>query len=331
MARWHQIGGSGRGGISGSSSCLPRATRGSAASAAGAAASSRSSRCSSRRSSSSSSPPPRSPAAAILDSTCSLDDLRPLSLGVELVPLRRQRQPPRRRPVGDEPSAAAALEDVAVAPAGDRRDRGRALLAARRARHPGHRARALDRPDERPDRAGRLDALAAARPQPLHRQPAEDVLPEDQGGVPRGQALRADAGQVRAERAEADSRRVPQRGVLRPSRVRRRGRGGDVLLEERLQAQPPPSCAHRRPAAGADDVRPARQPPVRPRSAQRRAAGDAEERLHHPRAVQDRPEETARAQAGAPLHDAPAAELLRLGDAAAPRRATAGRRSSAAG
>ena len=58
------------------------------------------------------------------------------------------------------------------------------------------------------------------------------------------------------------SRGVSQRGVLRPPRVRRRGRGADVLLEERVGAQPQPGGAPRRSAAGADDVRPARQSPT---------------------------------------------------------------------
>ena len=91
---------------------------------------------------------------------------------LELVPLRVRRQPARRDPVGDEPPAARAREDVAVAAEGDGRDRGQPLLAARRARLPGNRARALQGRQRGAHRRGRLDDHAAARPQPLHRQAA---------------------------------------------------------------------------------------------------------------------------------------------------------------
>src|SRR3954464_1524041 len=47
---------------------------------------------------------------------------------LELVPLRGRREPARRGRVEDEPAAAAARQDVAVAAEGDGGDRGRSLL-----------------------------------------------------------------------------------------------------------------------------------------------------------------------------------------------------------
>ena len=52
--------------------------------------------------------------------------------------------------------------------AGDRRDRGRALLQAQGRRLRGHHPRRGQERDRAQDRAGRLDADDAARPQPLH-------------------------------------------------------------------------------------------------------------------------------------------------------------------
>ncbi len=117
--------------------------------------------------------------------------------------------------------------------------------------------------------------------------------------------------------AEADPRRLPQRGLLRAARVRRRGGRADVLLEECLRALPRSGGAARRPASGADDGRP---DPVQAGclvEAERGPEGDVEERLHHRREASPRGEETASPEARSPLHAAPPAELLRLGHAAA--------------
>ena len=103
------------------------------------------------------------------------------------------------------------------------------------------------------------------------------------------------------------------------ARVRRAGGRADVLLEARLEADARPGGAARRPAAGADGVRPAQQSARRARPPERGAARDVEERLHHRVEAAERDAEEARAQAGPPLHAAAPAELLRLGDAAAPR------------
>src|SRR5260370_536939 len=77
-------------------------------------------------------------------------------------------------------------------------------------------------PLEGPHRAGRIDDHAGARAQPLHRQPAADAVAKDQRGLPRDEALPATD-------AEADPRRIRQRGLLRQARVRRASGGADVL------------------------------------------------------------------------------------------------------
>ena len=108
----------------------------------------------------------------------------------ELLPLHRQHAATRGRAVGDEPATAAALEDLAVAARGHRGDRGRPLLAARRARLPGHFPRPVPEPLEGPHRAGWVDDHAGARAESLHRQPATDAVAQGQGGLPRHEVLR---------------------------------------------------------------------------------------------------------------------------------------------
>ena len=231
----------------------------------------------------------------------------------ELLPLHEQHAPARRRAVGDEPPAAAAREDLAVAAAGDGRDRGRALLAARRARLPGHCARLLPGPLEGPHRAGRLDDHPGARPQPLHRQPAADAVAQGQRGLPRGEVL------PRSTAAEADPRRLPQRGLLRAARVRRAGRRADVLLEERLGADARAGSAARRPAAGADR-RTTRSSTRSAALARRNEVLQAMWKNGYITAAKLRTraaEERSSCRPGPSLHAAAPAELLRLGDAAA--------------
>ena len=133
--------------------------------------------------------------------------------------------------------------------------------------------------------------------------------------------------------AQADPRRVPERGLLRPARVRRAGGRAHVLLEACLEADARAGCSARRAAAGADRLRPAQQPARRAGPAERSAARDVEERLHHRGAAALRDTSGARAEAGPSLHAAAPAELLRLGDAAArqPLRPAAGRARRATG
>ena len=118
----------------------------------------------------------------------------------------------------------------------------------------------LPGPHERPDRAGRLDDHAGARPQPLHRQPAADVVAQDQGGLPRREALHAD----QAVRETRGSRSSPT--YLNEVFYGRHAYGAEAAAQtyfsksaSKLDARP--GGAARRPAAGADGLRPAR--PIR--------------------------------------------------------------------
>ena len=199
-----------------------------------------------------------------------------------------------------------------MAERGDRRYRGRALLAARRSRLPGDRPRAVP---------GHLEGAGSCRAARRSRRSssatstsatASDAVAQAQGGLPRREGLPEAV-------AEADPRRLPQRGLLRAARVRRRSGRADVLLEERLRALPRPGSAARRPASGADDGRPDPVQAGCPGEAERSPEGDVEERLHHRREASPRGEETASPEARSPLHAAPPAELLRLGHAAAGR------------
>ena len=84
-------------------------------------------------------------------------------------------------------------------------------------------ARALwQRRQRRQGRRGRLDDRAAARAQPLH-GPRANLRAQAQGGLPRDQAEQQ---LVEGQ----DPRRVPEHGLLRQPRLRRRGRVADVLL-----------------------------------------------------------------------------------------------------
>ncbi len=155
----------------------------------------------------------------------------------ELVRLRRRRVAARHDSRRAQPRAGADVGDDAVARQGDGRDRGPALLPARRGRLPRHRASRLDGRDGRQGRAGRLDDHAAARAQPLY-GPGADVQPQGQGGLSRDQAL--------AEMVEGeDPQRLPEHRLLRQSRVRRGGRGADVLLRAREGPDAPPGRADR--------------------------------------------------------------------------------------
>ena len=89
--------------------------------------------------------------------------------GHELGGVRRRRHPARLHPVRRDQDADPAAADPGVDAGRDDRDRGRALLPARRRRLRGHRARRLQEPRGRQDGRGRLDDHAAAGAQPLRR------------------------------------------------------------------------------------------------------------------------------------------------------------------
>ena len=175
---------------------------------------------------------------------CDLDKLRPVAIGqnsfvyaadgslLGTIPAEQNRQP-------------VALEhDQPVAAEGDARDRGPPLLPARRRRLRGHRPGRVGGRPGGPRRPGRLDDHPAARPQPLHRQ-RSDARAQGQGGLPRDQAQPALV-------EGPDPRGVPEPGLLRQPRLRRRGRRADVLLAARARTSRSgrrrcsPGCRRRR-------------------------------------------------------------------------------------
>ena len=197
--------------------------------------------------------------------------------GRQLARLRRERQPDRRPARRREPDGRRAGRDQPVDAEGDRRDRGSALLPARRRRPGRDPARARRGRERRPHRPGRLDDHAGARAQPLPLA-RQDAAAEGRRGLPLDQA--------RARLVEGqDPHRVPQRRLLRQPRVRRRGCGRDVLLRSGEPADARAGRAARRAAAGAVVLRPAPQPRRRARPPRRGPARVATERGHHRRAV----------------------------------------------
>ena len=151
-----------------------------------------------------------------------------------------------------------------------RRDRGPPLLGARRARLARHRARRAQQRAGGRDHAGRLDAHAAAREEPL--PAARGQQPLDQQEDRRGLDRRAAAGQVHEGR---DPHGLSQHGLLRPERLRRRGRGAHVLRQAGEAAHAAAVGPAGRPAAGAHRLQPVPPPGRRARAPQRGAAGDA--------------------------------------------------------
>ncbi len=185
---------------------------------------------------------------ATFGSSCDLNSLAAGRDRLEHVHLRRRQLAPRRDPGRAEPAAGPVQADQLLDAEGDRRDRGPALLPARRRRRRGHRTCALEERQRRSGGRGRLDDHAAARAQPLHRARA-DGRAEAEGGVPRDQA-RQGVGE------EPDSRDLHEPGLLRQPRLRDRGRCADVLLQERERAEPARVGDAGRAAAGAERLQP---------------------------------------------------------------------------
>ena len=230
----------------------------------------------------------------------------------ELVRLRLRRVAARRDSGGAQPHAGLEQRDQPVDGKGDGRDRGPALLPARRHRPARDHARGRRRRQSAQVRPGRLDDHTGARAQPL---PDARAHVEAQAGrsLSRDQARRPLV-------EEADPHRVHERGVLRQSRVRDRCGGRDVLLHPGSQPDPRPVRAARRAAPGAVDLRPVPRPRGCSGAAQRRVARAARQRRHHlvgVRAGEERPRSAS--EAGPSLLDDPRAVLLRLrrGSAAA--------------
>ena len=183
------------------------------------------------------------------------------------VDLRRRRQQAGADRVRRGARAGLDRARPQAAAAGHGRDRGPALLRARRHRPRGHRPRRAEEPRSRQDRRGRLDDHPAAGPQPLPPQPQ---------ARPRTQDHRGEAGDRvrRAPLAQADPRPVPQHRLLRDGRRidrdRRPGGLEDLLLQAGLEADPRAGGAAGRPAAGALRIQP--DPPPRARRGERRNA-----------------------------------------------------------
>ena len=172
----------------------------------------------------------------------------------ELVHLRGRQLDPRRDSGRAEPPAGAAQANQPLDAEGDGGDRGPPLLRARRHRRRGHRPRALEERQRRRGRRRRLDDHAAARPQPLSGLPRADGRAEAEGGLPRDQAQR------RVVEAE-DPGHLHEPGLLRQPRLRDRGGGADLLLQERERADPAGGCAACGNDAGAVLLRPVQQAP----------------------------------------------------------------------
>ena len=189
----------------------------------------------------------------------------------QLVHLRRRRLSARLDPGREEPSAREPGGDEPVDGQGDGRDRGPPLLPARRHRLPGHCPRRRQGHPGGASGRGRLDDHAAARPQPLHQAQRADPAAEGRRGMPRRQAEQAPL-------AELDPRELHEHRLLREPRLRRRGRGADLLLAPRQEALAAPGGPARRAPPGAVGVRPVQEPGARDRAPQPRPRGALRER-----------------------------------------------------
>ena len=187
----------------------------------------------------------------------------------QLGDLCRRRQ--QARPDRFRRSAVPGLDKARAqaAAAGDGRDRGPALLRARRHRPRGHRPRRAEEPRSGQDGRGRLDDHPAAGPQPLHRNPEARPRTQDHRGEAGGRVRRTPF-------AAGNPRPVPQHRLLRDGRRRDRGRGRgrrqDLLLQAGLEARPGAGGAAGRPAPGALRIQPAAAPARGAAAAQRGAA-----------------------------------------------------------
>ena len=143
--------------------------------------------------------------------------------------LREQRPRALRPPRLAEPDPAPLRPDLAADEAGDRRDRGQALLRAPRRRRTRDHARALGGHARRRSRAGRVDDHAAVRQEHVHEQPAVDRAQAEGGGA------RVAARAALVEGPDPD--RLPEHDLLRQRGLRRRAGGADVLPPRRRPGQ----------------------------------------------------------------------------------------------
>ena len=190
----------------------------------------------------------------------SLSSCKPVEEGGNSDDLRRRRQQARRGRLrrGARPRLRFDADAGGAAP-GDDRDRGRALLRARRGRHGGDRPRRRSRTSKpaRPSRAARRSpsswSATSASPTPsddLERKIIEAKLAEEYS---------------ERHSKRRDPRPVPEHGLLRDDRRQHRGRrpGGiaDLLLAAGLEARPrprgdcSPACRRRRPTTTRSSTR----------------------------------------------------------------------------
>src|SRR5206468_4170018 len=132
-----------------------------------------------------------------------------------------------------------------------------------------------------------------------------DTRPEAEGGMPRDAALSTALETL-------DPRALPQHRLLRQPGLRRRRGRTDVLLQTRIAADRPAGSDDRRPAAGADPLRPSARPERSAAAAQRGARCDAQESHAETSCLALRAQPTARPAARHALHDDPGTLLLRL-------------------
>ena len=164
-------------------------------------------------------------AGAALSASCDLDGL---TARRDRRRTRSSTPPTARCSARSPPSATASRCRIGsmtpVAAEGDGRDRGPALLPARRRRLRRHRSRALwTDVSAGQGRRGRLDdhpAARAATSTPAARRRSTRKIKEACLAIKLSDKL------VEAR----DPRRVPEHRLLRQPRLRRRGRGADVLL-----------------------------------------------------------------------------------------------------
>ena len=203
--------------------------------------------------------------------------------------------------------------------ASDRRDRGRALLQARRRRLRGHRPRRRQERRVRQDGAGRLDDHPAARARALHQGPASAT----------SSARSARPRWPRSSRSSTRSSWIlqqylnnvpygtvngrPRSASRRPSQI--------YFAKHAKEPHARPGRAARRPAAGAVRVQPVQEPGGRARAPQRGAASrwTTNHYISQAAGARRRSRQPLELQPGNALHEAPRALLLRLRAGAADR------------
>ena len=212
--------------------------------------------------------------ASEINKRCDLDSLRPVAIGRTRSCMRRTARSSGRFRQRRTARRSRSTRSVRTCARGSSQSRTSASTSTAESTSPASSA-PPGPTSSRPGRAGRLDDHAAARAEPLHRQGGDPRAQGDRG-VPGDQAQQPlDEGQ--------DPRGVPQPGLLREPRMRRRG--GRADLSSRAQPDASAGGAACGSPAGTLGVRPVQQARARAGPAEHRAALDARERRHHACAV----------------------------------------------